>query len=219
MTNDTVKLDQIQLDKNNANRHTERGQEMVRRSVKRHGFAEAGTLDKNNRVIGGNLRKTIADDMGTSEAVIIDVDGSKPVFIRRNDLDLADAGDTKARELAYALNRGAQVSIDLSAEQIIADAEAGLDLSDMFDADEMMELEEEALLSESLAMAMSGEAQTEKTTRHLGERGKQIKPVLYAEEIKTFEEAMRNTGIKNRGQALITICEFYLDNEERQLDL
>lgn len=216
---ETVKLDQIQLDEKNANQHTERGQEMIRKSVKKHGFAEAGTLDKNNRVIGGNLRKTIANDMGASEALVIDVDGSKPVFIRRNDLDLTDADDTKARELAYALNRGAQVSIDLSAEQIIADAESGLDLSDMFDEDEMMELEEEAMLAESLAMAMLGEAQQEKTGRHLGEKGKQIKPVLYTKEIKTFEEAMRATGIKNRGQALISICEFYLESEERQLDL
>lgn len=47
----------------------------------------------------------------------------------------------------------------------------------------------------------------------------QIKPVLYAAELFTFERALQKTGIPNRGKALMAICETYLrandGNEKR----
>lgn len=55
--------------------------------------------------------------------------------------------------------------------------------------------------------------------RALGDNHAKIKPVLYADQIATFEQAIRSTGLRNRGEALIAICESYLTNEEeRQLD-
>jgi hypothetical protein len=41
--------------------------------------------------------------------------------------------------------------------------------------------------------------------------GAEIKPVLFATEIRIFEEALRRTGEHNRGKALIQICQQYLD--------
>lgn len=38
----------------------------------------------------------------------------------------------------------------------------------------------------------------------------QIKPVLYAEDVQVFEQAMLAAGVLNRGQALVEICRFYL---------
>ncbi len=46
--------------------------------------------------------------------------------------------------------------------------------------------------------------------RRLGNRKVQIKPVLYAEDIATFERAILLAGNPNRGDALIGICSFYL---------
>lgn len=46
--------------------------------------------------------------------------------------------------------------------------------------------------------------------RDLGDAKKMIKPVLYAEQLETFELAILATGIANRGDALIHICEAYL---------
>lgn len=132
-----TKLSSIKPDQTNANRHTERGEGMIRESIHKYGFAEAGTLDKDNRLIGGNLRTEAAADLGMDEAIIVDVEGDKPVYIRRNDLDLADPDDTKARELAYALNRVAQVSIDFDPEQVLADVNAGVDLDGLFYGDEL----------------------------------------------------------------------------------
>jgi len=121
-----VELGQIILDTRNANRHTERGAYQLGESMARHGFAEAGTLDKHNRVIGGNHRAVTAADLGMETALIIDVDGTKPVFLRRKDLDLEEP---ETRALAYALNRVAEVSIDLDPAQVLADIEDGVDLS------------------------------------------------------------------------------------------
>ncbi len=135
-----TKLSEIKPDQTNANRHTERGEGMIRQSISKYGFAEAGTLDKDNNVIGGNLRTEASADLGMEDAVIIDVDGTKPVYLRRGDLSLTDPNDTRARELAYALNRVPQVSIDFNPEQVLADLKSGVDLSGLFREDELSEI-------------------------------------------------------------------------------
>jgi hypothetical protein len=58
-------------------------------------------------------------------------------------------------------------------------------------------------------------------SRDLGNTATQIKPVLYAKEIAVFESALRSTAERNRGKALIQICQFYLDHgrAEGQLDV
>lgn len=127
-----VKISEIQFDRTNANKGTERGRYAIEASMREFGFADAGTLDRNNVIIGGNKRTEVAGEIGMDEAIIIDVDGTQPVFIRRNDLDLYDAEDDKARRLAYALNRSQQLSLDWDAEQVLADLNAGVDLSGLF---------------------------------------------------------------------------------------
>ena len=56
------------------------------------------------------------------------------------------------------------------------------------------------------------DAEKESTQRDIGDKKTQIKPVLYADEIAVFESALRQTGEKNRGHALIQVCKFYLEN-------
>jgi len=137
-------LSDIKFDKSNANKGSERGRYMIESSMREFGFADAGTLDRNNVIIGGNKRTEVAGEIALSdEAIIIDVDGTKPVYIRRNDLDLSDPEDDRARKLAYALNRTSEVSMTWNTEQLLADMGAGLDLSGMFREDEL-----DALLAE-----------------------------------------------------------------------
>ena len=134
-------LSDIKFDKSNANKGSVRGRGMIEASMREFGFADAGTLDRNNTIIGGNKRTEVAGEISLSdEAIIIDVDGTKPVYIRRNDLDLSDPDDARARRLAYALNRTSEVSMTWDTEQLLADVNAGVDLSGMFRADELDEL-------------------------------------------------------------------------------
>jgi len=137
---DTVPLSSVRPDKANANKGTERGRTQIEVSMREFGFADAGTLDVNNTIIGGNKRTEVAAGIGMDDAIIVDVDGTKPVFIRRNDLNLDDPNDDRARRLAYALNRTQQVSLDFDPEQILADLTAGVDLSAFWRQDELDEL-------------------------------------------------------------------------------
>ena len=137
---DNVKISDIKFDRVNANKGTERGRYAIEASMREFGFADAGTLDKNNAIIGGNKRTEVAGEIGMDDAIVIDVDGTKPVFIRRNDLDLFSTEDDRARRLAYALNRSQQLSLDWDAEQVLADLNAGVDLSALWRQDELDEL-------------------------------------------------------------------------------
>jgi hypothetical protein len=78
-----INLDQIKFDRHNANKGSVRGRGQIEASLREFGFADAGTLDKNNTIIGGNKRTEVAGEIGMDEAIIVDVDGTKPVFIRR----------------------------------------------------------------------------------------------------------------------------------------
>jgi DNA modification methylase len=133
-----AKLSEIEPDLLNANRHTERGNAMLRQSMEQFGFAEAGTLDRHNRIIGGNHRTEIAADvLDAEDVIIIETDGKQPIYIKRNDLDLSTE---EGRRLSYMLNRSAQVSIDFDPERIWADIESGVELGDMFREDELKEI-------------------------------------------------------------------------------
>lgn len=130
-----VPLSEIEQDQLNANKHSERGNAMLRNSMAEFGFAEAGTLDRHNRIIGGNHRTEVsADVLGADEAIVIEVDGKKPVFIKRSDIDLSTK---EGRKLAYYLNRTAQVSIDWDPERLLADVNAGVELGNLFRDDEL----------------------------------------------------------------------------------
>ena len=132
-----VKLDQIKFDRHNANKGSVRGRGQIEASLREFGFADAGTLDRNNVIIGGNKRTEVAGEIGMDEAIIIDVDGTKPVFIRRPDLDLNNPDDDRARRLAYALNRSQEASLTWDAEVLFADMQNGLDLSAFWNQGEL----------------------------------------------------------------------------------
>jgi len=79
-------------------------------------------------------------------------------------------------------------------------------------------------LEQSTLQDVGGEGGGSSSKRDLGDAKKQIKPVLYAEDIGTFERAIKLVGIPNRGEALIAICQEYIEKHgtegeaEGQLD-
>jgi hypothetical protein len=124
-----ARLAELEPDIRNANLHTQRGTHLVSRSLEKLGAGRSILLDKHNRIIAGNLTTEQYAAMGGEEVQIIDSDGKTLIAVRRNDMDLDDP-ETGAREMAYADNRAAVVSIDFDAEQIAADVGAGIDLRD-----------------------------------------------------------------------------------------
>jgi hypothetical protein len=136
-----VKLASLVPDEKNANKGTIRGQKALEDSIQTFGFVEAGTLDKNNRIIGGNKRTEAVAAIGLSDdVIIIDVDGRKPVYLRTPyDLDTPEG-----RKLAYALNRIHELSYDVDPLQLAADLDSGLDLSSLWTDEELVPILEAA---------------------------------------------------------------------------
>jgi len=95
----------------------------------------------------------------------------------------------------------------------LADLVAGLEFGNP-DLDSFLR----QLVDESAAMAPAeleaveaGSSSGPSKKRNLGEAAAQIKPVLYADQVHFLEEAIRLTGVANRGAALIEVCKSYIN--------
>lgn len=146
------KISDLQPDPNNANKGTERGQKMLENSLSETGLGRSVVVDRNGYLIAGNKTTEQAVDNGFEDAIFIHTDGHELVVVQRDDLDLmADDPDNRARLLAYYDNRAGEVSLDWDAERILADLEAGVDMSKFFNAREL------SLLTTSVFSDQAGE--------------------------------------------------------------
>jgi DNA modification methylase len=123
----------------NANQGTERGVYMVEESLQKTGAGRSIVVDKNGTVIAGNKTLQGAIDSGIVDVVEVETQGDKLVVVKRTDLDLS-SDDDRARLLAYYDNRASEVGLDWDAEQLLADLNAGIDLSGVFMDDELERL-------------------------------------------------------------------------------
>lgn len=132
-----AKLDTLTPDHANANKGTERGRYALEASLRQYGAGRSILLDKNGRIIAGNKTVETAADVGLDDVLIVETDGKQIVAVQRTDLDIdSEAG----RGLAYADNRVGQLSLDWDAEQVLADLNAGVDLSALWRQDELDEM-------------------------------------------------------------------------------
>jgi hypothetical protein len=123
-------------DDKNANLGTERGLGMLEESLRKYGAGRSILADRQGRVIAGNKTLERAADLGLGVRVI-ETDGSELVVVQRTDLDL---DDPRARELAIADNRVAELDLAWDGEALKAIAEDGADLASFFSAPELEEL-------------------------------------------------------------------------------
>lgn len=128
----------LQLDKANANRGTQRGRAMVEASLREAGAGRSILADRDGRVIAGNKTLGAATEIGLKVRVV-ETDGTELVVVQRTDLDLSDRAGA-ARKLAYYDNQSSAVGLEWDTEQLLADVTAGVDLSAMFQEEELDEL-------------------------------------------------------------------------------
>lgn len=128
-----VPLSNLTPDNQNANRHTVRGNHLLRTSIEQFGPSrDAIVLDKHGNIVGGNARSEVFADKQMDEVQVIEgLDCTKPVALKFDDLDLSDE-DNPARLLSVALNRTAQVNIDFDFEVLANYKEQGIKLDDFF---------------------------------------------------------------------------------------
>jgi hypothetical protein len=137
---DEIDIQELTPDSQNANEGTPRGIKLLDESLRELGAGRSILLDKHFRIIAGNKTVERAADLGLDKVIVVESDGTRLVAVRRTDLDL-DEPEGKARKLAYADNRIAELDLDWDAERVLADAQA-MDLSEMFTDAELAELAE-----------------------------------------------------------------------------
>jgi DNA modification methylase len=130
-------IHELTLDTLNANRGTDRGRALLRRSVQELGPARSIVIDAAGHVIAGNKVVEVARDLKLPIQVV-PTDGDRLVVVQRRDLDLH--ADPRARRLAVADNRIAELNLDWDPEILARLQEDGVPLDELFTIDELERL-------------------------------------------------------------------------------
>lgn len=134
---DKRKIADLIPDHANANKGTERGRYALEASLRQYGAGRSIVLDREGRIIAGNKTVEVAADVGLEDVIVVQTDGKQIVAVQRTDLDI---DSPEGRGLAYADNRVGELSLEWDAEQVLADLDAGFDLSSLWRQDELDEM-------------------------------------------------------------------------------
>lgn len=145
-TKKKAKLADFRPQEQNANQHTERGLWMLDKSIGEDGWIGAITTAADGEVFDGSARiETVYNRLGEEvEPIVVDIDGNRPVIVRRTDIPTAQ--DPRAKKLAIAANRVAQVDLKWDAN-VLAELQEEIDLSDLFSEAELDKFATELELS------------------------------------------------------------------------
>lgn len=100
----------IKYQDQNLNKGTDKGRDMVQRSIDKFGMRDAVVIDKNGEIISGNHRKKAATKRGITKERIIEANSDEVIAIQYNDIDLSTP---EGKELALALNQTAKFNINI----------------------------------------------------------------------------------------------------------
>jgi hypothetical protein len=135
------KLSEYRSDPGNANLGSERGYRMIDDSVTQDGAGRSGLVDKNGLLIAGNQTFQVMAANGIEDVIEVETTGKEWVIVKRTDADLTDTDpNNTARRMSLRDNRTQEISLNWNAEQLLADVNAGVDLTALFGKDELAEL-------------------------------------------------------------------------------
>ena len=124
-------------DARNANRGTIRGRDLLVDSLREYGAGRSIVVDRAGRIIAGN--KTLAQARALGLPVeTVRTEGDRLVVVQRVDLDLDT--DVRARQLALADNRIAELDLDWDDDVLRALVEEGVSVEGLWSDDELAAL-------------------------------------------------------------------------------
>ena len=129
-------IEDLQPDSQNCNKGTERGSQLLERSLREYGAGRSIVADKNGVVLCGNKTLEAAAGIGLKKIVVVETDGTTLVVVQRTDLD---AATPQAKELAISDNRTGEVNLDWDAGVVAAMSDE-VDLSKFFGEIELKKL-------------------------------------------------------------------------------
>lgn len=123
-----AKLADLIPDDRNLNKGTERGKQLIAKSLNKFGAVRGIAVDKDNRIIAGNKTVENAIEQGIEDVIIVETTGKELVVTRRTDTSL----DTQeGREMALADNATVKVDLAWDTEQLDAVVEDyGIDVEE-----------------------------------------------------------------------------------------
>src|SRR5208337_4782639 len=124
-------ISDLKPDPKNANKGTDRGRKLLAESLEKYGAGRSILCDKEGRVIAGNKTLKAA---GERKVRVVETQGDELVVVQRTDLDL---NSKKARELAIADNRVAEIDLEWNPE-VLKDLD--VDLSQFWNEAELRKL-------------------------------------------------------------------------------
>jgi hypothetical protein len=113
MAKSKAKLSDFRTQERNLNKHRPRGMGMLDNVIAKDGWQGAITTAANGETFAGSARLEVAQERfgDESEPIVFDIDGTRPVILRRVDIPTAD--DPRAIRLGIADNRISEVNYDL----------------------------------------------------------------------------------------------------------
>lgn len=115
-----TKLTELKQDPTNFNKHSQFGMGLLEKSMRKDGFVEAGLISEDGVICSGNARQETAVNIGMENVQIIDIDGTKPIYLRKKGLK---SGTKEFKELALQLNAVGKANVVFDCE--LLEAEVG----------------------------------------------------------------------------------------------
>lgn len=215
MTEPTIrkrKITDYTPDPANANKGTERGWRMVNDSLQEDGAGRSIVVAADGTIVAGNKTAENAVDVGITEVIEVETDGHQLVVVKRTDWQSID--DPSARRYAYRDNRSGQLSIEWDAERLLADLNADVLPSGLFNDDELAALLGTLANDDEWGDAFSGVPEGDRApfqqitfTLH-DEQAEQVKNALTV--AKAMSAFVDSPNENSNGNALARACEMFL---------
>jgi len=109
----------------------------LEKSIKRDGWVGAITTAADGETFDGSARLETLQNGEGADPIVVEIDGTRPVILKR--LDIATADDPKAQRLAIAANRIAELNLDWDAD-ILTELSQEIDLTGLWSGDELSNL-------------------------------------------------------------------------------
>jgi len=129
-----IPITQVTPDTNNYNDGTERGNSLIKKSIKDYGFTRPLLFDMDDNIMGGNKTFAAAVEMGIKEIVVIETMGDEMVIIERTDVDI---NTPTGRLMTIVDNQTAKIDYSLNVGNLYNDIKDGLDVSDYYFPEEI----------------------------------------------------------------------------------
>jgi DNA modification methylase len=112
-----AKLDDFRSQRQNANKHTDRGLAMLDEAMTEDGYVAPMTAAADGEVIDGSARLERAGECFSQEVIVIEHDGLRPIITKR--IDIPNAKSDLAKRIALRANRIAQVDLNWDPELLM----------------------------------------------------------------------------------------------------